>query len=62
MPYVLACSTVAGSVAAWMSSPLDMVKLRIQIQRRAHAEPTTDTLAARCTINEHVLLQSTFST
>ena len=37
MPSVVACSAVAGSAAAWLSSPLDMIKLRIQVQRRAAA-------------------------
>ena len=37
MPSVVACSAVAGSGAAWLSSPLDMIKLRIQVQRRAAA-------------------------
>lgn len=37
MPSVVACSAVAGSGAAWLSSPLDMIKLRIQVQRRVAA-------------------------
>lgn len=37
MPSVVACSAFAGSGAAWLSSPLDMIKLRIQVQRRQAA-------------------------
>ena len=37
MPSVVACSAFAASGAAWLSSPLDMIKLRIQVQRRAAA-------------------------
>lgn len=40
MPSVVACSALAGSGAAWLSSPLDMIKLRIQVQRRAAASAT----------------------
>ena len=32
---VIAASALAGSGAAWLSSPLDMIKLRIQVQRRS---------------------------
>ena len=35
MPSVIAASALAGSGAAWLSSPLDMIKLRIQVQRRS---------------------------
>ena len=30
----LACSSTAGSAAAWATSPLDMAKLRMQVERR----------------------------
>lgn len=33
----LFCSSIAGAGAAWITSPLDMAKLRLQIQRGNHA-------------------------
>ena len=45
MPSVVTCSALAGSGAAWLSSPLDMIKLRIQVQRRAAASVAARTLA-----------------
>jgi len=32
-PYIVACSSAAGAAASWLTSPLDMAKLRLQIQR-----------------------------
>lgn len=32
-PYIVLCSSSAGAAAAWLTSPLDMAKLRLQIQR-----------------------------
>ncbi len=32
-PYVVLCSATAGAAASWITSPLDMAKLRLQIQR-----------------------------
>ena len=32
-PYIVLCSSLAGASAAWLTSPLDMAKLRIQLQR-----------------------------
>ncbi|KAK1746678.1 mitochondrial carrier protein [Skeletonema marinoi] len=31
--YLVACSTGAGALASWLTSPLDMAKLRLQVQR-----------------------------
>jgi len=32
-PYIVACSATAGAAASWITSPLDLAKLRLQIQR-----------------------------
>ena len=31
--YLIACSAGAGALASWLTSPLDMAKLRLQVQR-----------------------------
>jgi hypothetical protein len=31
--YLVACSAGAGALASWLTSPLDMAKLRLQVQR-----------------------------
>ena len=33
LPYLVACSASAGAAASWLTSPLDMAKLRLQVQR-----------------------------
>jgi len=33
LPYIVACSASAGALSSWLTSPLDMAKLRLQIQR-----------------------------
>ena len=38
---VLMCSATAGGAASWLTSPLDMAKLRLQIQRMGHSEEVT---------------------
>ena len=35
--WTLACSCGAGAIASWLTSPLDMAKLRLQVQRGRHA-------------------------
>jgi hypothetical protein len=32
-PHLVACSATSGAIASWLTSPLDMAKLRLQIQR-----------------------------
>lgn len=32
-PWLIACSSTAGALASWITSPLDMAKLRLQVQR-----------------------------
>ena len=41
-PFVLFCSATAGAAASWITSPLDMAKLRLQIQRSpsSSSQPT----------------------
>lgn len=38
--YVLLCSASAGAAASWITSPLDMAKLRLQIQRSSKSNNT----------------------
>jgi len=38
--YVVVCSSSAGASAAWLTSPLDMAKLRLQIQRGSYHTST----------------------
>lgn len=39
--YLVACSAGAGALASWMTSPLDLAKLRLQVQRgQAAATPS----------------------
>ena len=33
MVHLVACSASAGALASWLTPPLDMTKLRIQVQR-----------------------------
>lgn len=33
MIYLVACSAGSGALASWLTSPLDMAKLRLQVQR-----------------------------
>mmetsp|Transcript_19477 Transcript_19477/g.40774 ORF Transcript_19477/g.40774 Transcript_19477/m.40774 type:complete len:369 (+) Transcript_19477:143-1249(+) len=35
--HLVACSAGAGALASWLTSPLDMAKLRLQVQRRQSA-------------------------
>jgi hypothetical protein len=35
--HTVLCSATAGAAASWVTSPLDMAKLRLQIQRGKHA-------------------------
>ena len=35
LPYTILSSASAGALASFLTSPLDMVKLRLQVQRRA---------------------------
>jgi hypothetical protein len=37
-PYIVLCSSLAGAMAAWLTSPLDMAKLRLQIQRGSQSK------------------------
>lgn len=39
--YTLASAAVAGAAASFLTNPLDMIKLRLQVQR-AYAEPSTE--------------------
>ena len=32
-PWLVLCSSSAGALASWLTSPLDMAKLRLQVQR-----------------------------
>ena len=43
--YVLLSSCTAGAMASWLTSPLDMAKLRLQIQRGRLATTTSTTTA-----------------
>jgi len=38
--YTILCSATAGAGASWLTSPLDMAKLRLQIQRGKNANAT----------------------
>jgi len=38
--HIVACSASAGALAAWMTSPVDMAKLRLQVQRGSLANST----------------------
>ena len=40
--YLIACSASAGAVASWLTSPLDMAKLRLQVQRGQVAANTSN--------------------
>ena len=40
--YLIACSAGAGAVASWLTSPLDMAKLRLQVQRGQVAANTSN--------------------
>lgn len=39
--HLAACSAGAGALASWLTSPLDMAKLRLQVQRGQHAASKT---------------------
>jgi Mitochondrial carrier protein len=41
--YTVACSALAGATASWLTSPLDMAKLRLQVQRGQLLTTTTTT-------------------
>jgi len=40
-PYIVACSASSGALASWLTSPLDMAKLRLQVQRGKLAANST---------------------
>ena len=39
---LVSCSAGAGALASWLTSPLDMAKLRLQVQRGRISRPATD--------------------
>eukprot|EP00554_Chaetoceros_debilis_P010986 CAMPEP_0194108140 /NCGR_PEP_ID=MMETSP0150-20130528/7892_1 /TAXON_ID=122233 /ORGANISM="Chaetoceros debilis, Strain MM31A-1" /LENGTH=314 /DNA_ID=CAMNT_0038796765 /DNA_START=102 /DNA_END=1043 /DNA_ORIENTATION=+ len=41
--HTIGCSATAGAAASWLTSPLDMAKLRLQIQRGQASSSTTTT-------------------
>jgi hypothetical protein len=54
--WTLICSCSAGAVASWLTSPLDMAKLRLQVQRgqlaaAAAASSTATTVSAAASLN-----------
>ena len=38
---IVMCSASSGALASWLTSPLDMAKLRLQVQRQAASQATT---------------------
>lgn len=49
--HLIACSSGAGALASWLTSPLDMAKLRLQVQRGQQASAT------KCSNNQTTSLQ-----
>ena len=51
-PWLVLCSASAGAIASWLTSPLDMAKLRLQVQRgesyaaRTNSSSTSSSLVA----------------
>merc|ERR1712194_586304 len=41
-PVIVACSSFAGALSSWLTSPLDMAKLRLQIQRGSAAATASE--------------------
>ena len=44
--WTLACSATAGSLASWLTSPLDMAKLRLQVQRSRQQQQQQSSLSS----------------
>jgi hypothetical protein len=42
-PFIILSSASAGAVASWVTSPLDMAKLRLQVQRGAQLSSSSST-------------------
>lgn len=42
-PWIVACSSSAAGISAWLTSPLDMAKLRLQVQRGNTSRNTEQT-------------------
>lgn len=45
--YLVACSAGSGALASWLTSPLDMAKLRLQVQRGQSAAASNSTSQTR---------------
>jgi Mitochondrial carrier protein len=63
--YTLFCSTSAGAIASWCTSPLDMVKLRLQVHRAQQASTTRavmSTTTSSSSMNMISLLYNTIVT
>uniref|UniRef100_A0A7S1VGQ1 Mitochondrial carrier protein n=1 Tax=Grammatophora oceanica TaxID=210454 RepID=A0A7S1VGQ1_9STRA len=59
--WTVGCTCAAGAVASWLTSPLDMAKLRLQVQRAAQHNLTTSNTTADLTYNGMIqCLQSAY--
>lgn len=58
LPWIILSSASAGALASWMTSPLDMAKLRLQVQRgnNSHAAATTTTTNSVTTVSYRGML------
>lgn len=43
-PWLMTCSASAGAIASWLTSPLDMAKLRLQLERGQSAATKTNSV------------------
>jgi hypothetical protein len=51
--HLVACSSGAGALASWLTSPLDMAKLRLQVQRGQQAATTKGSSNNQTTVLQH---------